>query len=237
MKQQINVNDLGLIEYQQAWDYQEKLLQENVRIKLEASRSTDNFQLKTNNYLLFCEHPPVYTLGKSGHIENLLINEQQLQEKAISFVPTNRGGDITFHGPGQVVGYPILDLEHFFTDLGRYLRSLEETVILTLADFGIAAGRSAGETGVWLEPENPAKARKICAMGVRCSRWVTMHGFALNVNTDLDYFDNIIPCGIADKKVASMHVELGRPVPPEEVKAALKKHFAEVFGADLQDAR
>lgn len=233
MKQQININDLGLIDYQQAWDYQEKLLQENVRIKLEASRSTDNFPLTTNNYLLFCEHPPVYTLGKSGHIENLLINEQQLQEKAISFVPTNRGGDITFHGPGQVVGYPILDLEHFFTDLGRYLRSLEETVILTLADFGIPAGRSAGETGVWLEPENPAKARKICAMGVRCSRWVTMHGFALNVNTDLDYFDNIIPCGITGKKVASMHVELGRPVSPEEVKAALKKHFAEVFGADL----
>lgn len=234
MNQQIiNVNDLGLIDYQQAWDYQEKLLQENVRIKLEASRSTANNQLSTTNYLLFCEHPPVYTLGKSGHIENLLINEQQLKEKAISFVPTNRGGDITFHGPGQIVGYPILDLEHFFTDLGRYLRSLEETVILTLADFGITAGRSAGETGVWLEPENPAKARKICAMGVRCSRWVTMHGFALNVNTDLDYFDNIIPCGIADKKVASMHRELGRPVPPEEVKAALKKHFAGVFGAEL----
>lgn len=235
MKQQINVNDLGLIDYQQAWDYQEQLLQENVRIKLEASRSNANCQLSTANYLLFCEHPPVYTLGKSGHIENLLINEQQLQEKAISFVPTNRGGDITFHGPGQIVGYPILDLEHFFTDLGRYLRSLEETVILTLADFGIPAGRSAGETGVWLEPENPAKARKICAMGVRCSRWVTMHGFALNVNTDLDYFNNIIPCGITDKKVASMHVELGRQVPPEEVKAALKKHFAEVFGADLLD--
>jgi lipoyl(octanoyl) transferase len=233
MKQQINVNDLGLIDYQQAWDYQEKLLKENVRIKLEASRSTNDSPLTTNHYLLFCEHPPVYTLGKSGHMENLLINEQQLQEKAISFVPTNRGGDITFHGPGQVVGYPILDLEHFFTDLGRYLRSLEETVIRTLADFSIPAGRSAGETGVWLEPENPAKARKICAMGVRCSRWVTMHGFALNVNTDLDYFNDIVPCGISDKKVASMHVELGRPVQPEEVKAALKTHFAEVFGADL----
>jgi len=236
MKQQINVNDLGLIDYQQAWDYQEQLLQENVSIKLEASRSTDKIQ-RTANHLLFCEHPPVYTLGKSGHIENLLINEQQLQEKAISFVPTNRGGDITFHGPGQVVGYPILDLEHFFTDLGRYLRSLEETVIRTLADFGIPAGRSAGETGVWLEPGNPAKARKICAMGVRCSRWVTMHGFALNVNTDLDYFNNIIPCGIADKKVASMHVELGGPVAPDAVKAALKKHFAEVFGANLLEAR
>lgn len=238
MKQQINVNDLGLIDYQQAWDYQEQLLKENVRIKLEASRSTtDNYSLTTNNYLLFCEHPPVYTLGKSGHIGNLLISETQLKEKAISFVPTNRGGDITFHGPGQLVGYPILDLEHFFTDLGRYLRSLEETVILTLAEFGIPAGRSAGETGVWLEPENPARARKICAMGVRCSRWVTMHGFALNVNTDLDYFNNIIPCGIADKKVASMHVELDRPVAPEEVKAALKKHFADVFGADLLETR
>lgn len=237
MKQQINVSDLGLIDYQQAWDFQEKLLQENVRIKLEASRSTNDYQLTTNNHLLFCEHPPVYTLGKSGHIENLLIDEVQLKEKSISFVPTNRGGDITFHGPGQIVGYPILDLERFFTDLGRYLRSLEETVIRTLADFGIPAGRSAGETGVWLDPEDPAKARKICAMGVRCSRWVTMHGFALNVNTDLGYFNNIIPCGIADKQVASMHVELGRPVPTEEVKAVLRKHFATVFEADLQDAR
>ncbi|WP_298738168.1 lipoyl(octanoyl) transferase LipB [uncultured Chitinophaga sp.] len=237
MKQQINVSDLGLIDYQQAWDYQEQLLKENVRIKLDAGRGAAHLSQTTNHYLLFCEHPPVYTLGKSGHMENLLISEQQLQEKAIAFVPTNRGGDITFHGPGQVVGYPILDLEHFFTDLGRYLRSLEETVIRTLADFGISAGRSAGETGVWLEPENPAKARKICAMGVRCSRWVTMHGFALNVNTNLDYFNNIIPCGISDKKVASMHVELGKMVPPEAVKTALKKHFAEVFGADLLDAR
>jgi lipoyl(octanoyl) transferase len=235
MKQQINVNDLGLIDYQQAWDFQENLLQQNVRVKLEASRSTDSHQLTTSNYLLFCEHPPVYTLGKSGHMENLLINEQQLREKAISFVPTNRGGDITFHGPGQIVGYPILDLEHFFTDLGRYLRSLEEVVIRTLADFGISAGRSAGETGVWLDPEDKAKARKICAMGVRCSRWVTMHGFALNVNTDLGYFNNIIPCGITDKQVASMHVELGRAIAPEEVKAALRTHFAAVFEAELLD--
>jgi len=231
MKQQIKVADLGLIDYQQAWDYQEQLLQQNVRIKLDAGRSAANGV--TTHHLLFCEHPPVYTLGKSGRMENLLINEQQLKERAIGFVPTNRGGDITFHGPGQVVGYPILDLEHFFTDLGRYLRSLEEVVIRTLADYGIGAGRSAGETGVWLDPENPARARKICAMGVRCSRWVTMHGFALNVNTDLSYFNNIIPCGIADKQVASMHAELGRPLPPEEVKAALQAHFAEVFGAEL----
>ncbi|WP_217604115.1 lipoyl(octanoyl) transferase LipB [Chitinophaga sp. GbtcB8] len=233
MKQQINVDDLGLIDYQQAWDYQENLLQQNVRIKLDASRAAVATPPATIHHLLFCEHPPVYTLGKSGHMENLLINEQQMKEKAISFVPTNRGGDITFHGPGQVVGYPILDLEYFFTDLGRYLRSLEEVIILTLADYGIAAGRSKGETGVWLSPEDPATARKICAMGVRCSRWVTMHGFALNVNTDLSYFNHIIPCGITDKKVASMHEELGGPVPVEEVKVRLQKHFGEVFGAEL----
>jgi len=233
MKQQINVDDLGLIDYQQAWDYQENLLQQNVRIKLDASRAAAATPPATIHHLLFCEHPPVYTLGKSGHMENLLINEQQMKEKAISFVPTNRGGDITFHGPGQVVGYPILDLEYFFTDLGRYLRSLEEVIILTLADYGITAGRSKGETGVWLSPEDPANARKICAMGVRCSRWVTMHGFALNVNTDLSYFNHIIPCGITDKKVASMHEELGHPVPVEEVKIRLQKHFGEVFGAEL----
>lgn len=233
MKQQINVDDLGLIDYQQAWDYQENLLQQNVRIKLDASRAAVAAPPATIHHLLFCEHPPVYTLGKSGHMENLLINEQQMKEKAIAFVPTNRGGDITFHGPGQVVGYPILDLEYFFTDLGRYLRSLEEVIILTLADYGITAGRSKGETGVWLSPEDPAAARKICAMGVRCSRWVTMHGFALNVNTDLSYFNHIIPCGITDKKVASMHEELGRQVPVEEVKARLQKHFGEVFGAEL----
>lgn len=233
MKQQINVDDLGLIDYQQAWDYQENLLQQNVRIKLDASRAAAATPPATIHHLLFCEHPPVYTLGKSGHMENLLINEQQMKEKSIGFVPTNRGGDITFHGPGQIVGYPILDLEYFFTDLGRYLRSLEEVIILTLADYGIAAGRSKGETGVWLSPEDPAAARKICAMGVRCSRWVTMHGFALNVNTDLSYFNHIIPCGIMDKKVASMHEELGRPVPAQEVKAKLQKHFGEVFGAEL----
>ncbi len=232
MKQQINVDDLGLIDYQKAWDYQESLLQKNVQIKLAASRVADNL-LTTSHYLLFCEHPPVYTLGKSGHMENLLINEQQLKEKAVSFVPSNRGGDITFHGPGQVVGYPILDLELFFTDLGRYLRSLEEVVIRTVAEYGIIAGRSKGETGVWIAPEQPKDARKICAMGVRCSRWITMHGFALNVNTDLDYFNDIIPCGITDKKVTSLQQELGRQVPLEEVKAALRKHFAEVFEAEL----
>ncbi|KAA2241858.1 lipoyl(octanoyl) transferase LipB [Chitinophaga agrisoli] len=232
MKQQINVDDLGLIEYQKAWDYQESLLQKNVQIKLAAARAADNV-LTTSHYLLFCEHPPVYTLGKSGHMENLLINEEQLKEKAVSFVPSNRGGDITFHGPGQIVGYPILDLENFFTDLGRYLRSLEEVVIRTVADYGVTAGRSKGETGVWIAPEQPTEARKICAMGVRCSRWITMHGFALNVNTDLNYFNDIIPCGITDKKVTSLEQELGRQVPLEEVKATLRKHFAEVFEAEL----
>jgi lipoyl(octanoyl) transferase len=226
MNKQIHITDLGTIEYQAALEFQEKLLQENVRIKLAKATNT-------TNYLLFCEHPLVYTLGKSGHIENLLISEQQMSEQGIRFFPTNRGGDITFHGPGQVVAYPILDLEHFFTDIGKYLRSLEEVVIRTLAEYGIVAGRSAGETGVWLEPEDKTRARKICAMGVRCSRWVTMHGLALNVNTDLQYFNNIIPCGIADKQVASMQQELGYAVSMAEVKAKMLRHFAEVFEAEM----
>jgi lipoyl(octanoyl) transferase len=226
VKQQIVVKDLGVIDYQAAWDYQEQLLKENVQLK---SRAGDQLPKPTTNYLLFCEHPPVYTIGKSGHIENLLISEQQLQEQGIGFVPTNRGGDITFHGPGQVVGYPIIDLENFFTDIGKYLRFLEEVIIRTLADYCVTGDRSKGETGVWLDPHDKEKARKICAMGVRCSRWVTMHGFALNVNTLMDYFNNIIACGIADKKVASLDKELGREVNMEEVKARLSKHFGEVF--------
>lgn len=232
-KQQISVSDLGVIDYQEAWDYQESLLQANVRIKQQAGREARTGPLPTAHHLLFCEHPPVYTLGKSGHMEHLLINSRQLSEKGIAFVPTNRGGDITFHGPGQVVGYPVLDLEHFFTDIGRYLRSLEEVIIRTLAEYGITAGRSAGETGVWLDPENPAGARKICAMGIRCSRWVTMHGFALNVNTDLGYFDDIIPCGIHNKQVASMRHELGGALPIDDVKAVLSRHFGEVFAAEI----
>jgi len=186
-------------------------------------------QIPTKNYLILCEHPHVYTLGKSGHESNLLVNEQELKQKNATYYKINRGGDITYHGPGQVVGYPILDLDNFFTDIHKYLRFLEEMVILTLAEYGIKAGRSAGETGVWIDVENPQKARKICAMGVRASRWVTMHGFALNVNADLDYFGNIIPCGIVDKAVTSMDKELGHLVDEQEVKKKLEKHFADLF--------
>jgi lipoyl(octanoyl) transferase len=216
--------------YQEAWDYQESLLRKNVKAKAE------NNPQKTVHHLLFCEHPPVFTLGKSGHPENLLIDEKVLREKGIAFFNTNRGGDITYHGPGQIVGYPILDLEKFFTDIGRYLRSLEEIIILTLDDYGIRAGRSPGETGVWIDPEIKPRARKICAMGVRCSRWITMHGFALNVTTDLNYFNYIIPCGISDKQVTSIEKELGREVPVEEVKEKLKKYFQQVFSAQLLPA-
>jgi lipoyl(octanoyl) transferase len=231
---QVRVNDLGKMAYDAAWNYQESLLQHNVGIKAYNRNNPDAATGQvTTNHLLFCEHPPVYTIGKSGHLENLLISEQQLEEKGINFVYTNRGGDITFHGPGQIVGYPVIDLEYFFTDIGKYLRYLEEVIIRTLAGYGVTAGRSPGETGVWLDPDNPAKARKICAMGIRCSRWVTMHGFALNVNTDLGYFGNIVACGIADKQVASLDRELGRTVNEAEVKAAISRHFGEVFGAEM----
>ncbi len=229
-KQQIVVKDLGKIDYQQAWDYQESLLKENVQLKATAGNVSPK---PTTNYLLFCEHPPVYTLGKSGHLENLLLSEEQLEQEGIGFVSTNRGGDITFHGPGQIVGYPIIDLENFFTDIGKYLRLLEEVIIRTIGEYGVIGDRSAGETGVWLDPHDKAKARKICAMGVRCSRWVTMHGFALNVNTPLSYFGNIIPCGIVDKQVASLNKEVGHDVNVEEVKAKLAKHFSEVFDAEM----
>lgn len=232
MKQQIRVEDLGRMPYQAAWDYQERLLQENVQVKA-ARRSGLESNAVTRHHLLFCEHPAVYTLGKSGHMEHLLISNSQLQEKGIEFVQTNRGGDITFHGEGQVVGYPIIDLELFFTDIGKYLRYLEEVIIRTLADYGIAASRSKGETGVWIDPEIPGKARKICAMGVRCSRWVTMHGFAVNINTDLNYFNNIIACGIADKQVTSLQQETGRVVPMEEVKGKISRYFSEVFEAEM----
>ncbi|MGH2642413.1 MAG: lipoyl(octanoyl) transferase LipB [Chitinophagaceae bacterium] len=220
--------DLGTMEYKHAWDYQESLLQENVLFKREHQSE------KTVNHLLFCEHPPVYTLGKSGKEEHLLINDGILQEKKIAFFHTNRGGDITFHGPEQIVGYPILDLEKFFTDIGRYLRCLEEVIILTISEYGIKGDRSAGETGVWIDPHIKPKARKICAMGVRCSRWITMHGFALNVNTNLDYFNYIVPCGINDKQVTSMEKELGKKISMEEVKATLKKNFEKVFKAKIE---
>jgi len=232
----VEFRDLGSMEYKEAWDYQEHLLQENLKIKSvihTSDETVDPKTLPTKHYLLFVEHPPVYTLGKSGKMEHVLINEQQRQEQGIEFFHTNRGGDITFHGPQQIVGYPIFDLEKFYTDIGRYLRELEEVIILTLAEYGIVAGRSAGETGVWIDATVKGKERKICAMGVRCSRWVTMHGFALNVNTDLNYFNHIIPCGIANKKVTSIKEELGKEVSIDEVKGKLKKSFAKVFGVSI----
>jgi lipoyl(octanoyl) transferase len=224
--------DLGRMAYQPAWDYQESLLKENVRIKMEA-REANNGAPATVHRLLFVEHPPVYTLGKSGHMENVLLDDAQMEEKGASFFRINRGGDITFHGPGQLVGYPILDLEKFRTDLGWYLRCLEEVGIRVLAEYGIEAGRSPGETGIWIDPEIKGRERKICAMGVRCSRWVTMHGFALNVNNDLSWFGDIVPCGIPNKQVTSMQKELGRPMDLDEVKQRWKDRFEEVFGVKI----
>jgi lipoyl(octanoyl) transferase len=225
--QTVRYIDLGLVDYKQAWTYQEKLFNEIVALKV--NNRTADLHEPTPNYLLFCQHPHVYTLGNSGNKENLLISEQELEQKNASYYKINRGGDITYHGPGQIVGYPILDLDNFFTDIHKYLRFLEEMVIRTIAEYGIEAGRSNGETGVWIDVGNPLKARKICAMGVRASRWVTMHGFALNANVDLDYFGNIIPCGINDKAVTSLKKELGHPVEEEELKQKLKRHFAQLF--------
>jgi lipoyl(octanoyl) transferase len=233
-KQAVFFRDLGEMGYSDAWNYQESLLKQNVDIKI-GNRSMQEQQREnsTTNYLLFVEHPPVYTLGKSGQEANVLLSENELQERGILFIKTNRGGDITFHGPDQIVGYPILDLEKFGTDIGKYLRNLEEIIIRTLADYGLKGDRSKGETGVWLEPGVPGKERKIAALGVRCSRWITMHGFAFNINTDLQYFDGIIPCGIRDKQVTSLARELGRTVGLSEVKEKLKTHFEEVFNAEL----
>ena len=230
--------DMGKVAYDAAWDYQEDLLQANLRIKAAKYNSPDVSlppEMNTQHHLLFCEHPHVYTLGKSGHMENLLVNDARLKELKVSFFRTNRGGDITYHGPGQVVGYPILDLERFVTDLGKYMRNLEEVIIRTIAHYGIKGDRLPGATGVWLDPGTPGKARKICAMGIRCSRWVTMHGFALNVNTDLRYFDYIVPCGITDKSVTSIQKELGRSVDEDEVKEILKKEFGAVFEAVIKE--
>jgi len=223
--------DWGVVDYQHAWDKQEEVLASIVAQKTE--NRVNGTTISTNNYLFFVEHPHVYTLGKSGKPENLLLDEQGLIEKKASFYKINRGGDITYHGPGQIVGYPILDLENFFTDIHLYLRTLEEAIIQTLNHYGITAGRYEGYTGVWLDADNE-KARKICAMGVRCSRWVTMHGFAFNVNVDLDYFKNIVPCGIDDKDVTSMQRELGREVDINEVKAVLKEKIAELFEMKLK---
>ena len=228
--------DLGIIDYKSAWDYQENLLQQNVAIKTEARKNASAlspFDLATRHHLLLCEHPPVYTLGKSGSMDHVLLTGEQMMEKGIAFFHTNRGGDITFHGLQQLVGYPILDLEKFYTDIGRYLRNMEEAIIQTIAAYGIKGERSKGETGVWIDPDVPGKERKICAIGVRCSRWVTMHGFALNVNTDLTYFDHIIPCGIQNKQVTSMEKELGRKVDFNEVKEQFKISFGEIFESAL----
>jgi len=222
--------DWGLLDYQEAWDKQEEIFAKVLAEKHD--NRINNTNNPTDNFLIFTEHPHVYTLGKSGHLEYLLLDEDGLKEKEATFYKINRGGDITYHGPGQIVGYPTLDLDNFFTDIHLYLRTLEEAIILTLADYGIQAGRYPGYTGVWLDPDND-KARKICAMGVRASRWVTMHGFAFNVNADLAYFGNIVPCGIDDKDVTSMERELGHKVDVEEVKIKLKNHLAELFKMEL----
>ncbi|WP_298303524.1 lipoyl(octanoyl) transferase LipB [Flavobacterium sp.] len=230
MNKKIKLQDLGKKDYKETWDYQEELFKGIVDIKIQNRK--ENTLVETPNYFLFVEHPHVYTLGKSGDISNLLLSEKQLQDKGATFYKINRGGDITYHGPGQIVGYPILDLENFFTDIHKYLRFLEEVIILTLAEYNITSTRSEGETGVWLDVGTPF-ARKICAMGVRASRWVTMHGFALNVNANLGYFDNIIPCGIKGKAVTSLQVELGvESVNEEEVKEKIQKHFQQLFEAE-----
>ena len=229
MNKSIQFQDLGLKDYKETWDLQEEIFKKTVAIKVRNRR--ENAGLSIPNHFLFVSHAHVYTLGKSGDLSNLLLNEEQLKTKGANYYKINRGGDITYHGPGQIVGYPILDLENFFTDIHKYLRLLEETIILTLADYGLEASRSQGETGVWLDVGTPF-ARKICALGVRASRWVTMHGFALNVNTDLGYFDHIIPCGIRGKSVTSLRVELKRDqVDENEVKEKLLKHFLNLFEA------
>ena len=231
MNKTIQLQDLGNKDYKATWEYQEELFKAIVDLKIRNRR--EELNLPTHNYFLFVEHPHVYTLGKSGDSSNLLLSEKQLEAKGATFYKINRGGDITYHGPGQIVGYPILDLENFFTDIHKYLRFLEEAIILTLAEYGIISGRSEGETGVWLGVGTPF-ARKICAMGVRASRWVTMHGFALNVNADLGYFDNIIPCGIRGKAVTSLNVELGvEKVDESIVKEKILKHFEQLFEAQF----
>ena len=227
----VNARNLGKLSYAESWALQEEIFQQIIQQK-RTNRSAEN-PTATQNHLLFVEHPPVFTLGKSGDLKHLLVSEEQLKSKGIDFFKTNRGGDITFHGPGQLVGYPLLDLDHFFTDIHKYLRLLEEAVILTLADYGIQAGRSAGETGVWLAVGTPF-ARKICAMGIRASRWVTMHGWALNVNTDLNYFNAIIPCGIQGKGVTSMAKELGQELPIDEVQERWIGHFENLFQARVE---
>lgn len=226
----IQLQDLGTKDYKETWGFQEKLF--DAIIQLKRKNKNENLDLETPNHFLFVEHPHVYTLGKSGDLNNLLLSQKQLEEKGITFHKINRGGDITYHGYGQIVGYPILDLDNFFNDIHKYMRLLEETMIQVLAEYGLKGERSDGETGVWLDVGTPF-ARKICALGVRSSRWVTMHGFALNVNTNLGYFDHIIPCGIRGKAVTSLEVELGKKLNVEEVKEKILKHFALIFEAEF----
>jgi lipoyl(octanoyl) transferase len=229
---EVHFQDVGRMDYKACWDYQEELFGGIVQTKINNRNAEEENRVQTPNHLLFVEHPHVFTLGKSGDPANLLATPEELAAKRATYYPINRGGDITYHGPGQIVGYPIFDLDHFFTDIHKYLRFLEEAIILTLAEYGIDGVRYPGFTGVWLDPEDPEKARKIAALGVKCSRWVTMHGFAFNVNTDLSFFDLIVPCGIDDKAVTSMEVELGRPLNMEEVKAKLRVNLANVFDYD-----
>jgi lipoyl(octanoyl) transferase len=226
--------DLGTIDYKEAWDYQTALFDQIVQLKLQNRNLPDNQQLSTPNYLLTCQHPPVFTLGKSGTRENLLVSDEELKKNNIGFYENNRGGDITYHGPGQLVVYPVLDLENFFTDIHRYMRFLEESVILTLKDYGIEAGRSAGFTGVWLDTDIPSKARKIAAMGVKTSRWVSMHGLAFNIQVLLGHFNMILPCGIADKAVTSMHLETTQHLAFDDVKVKLVGHLASLFEMTLE---
>lgn len=222
----VKFKNLGLIDYKEAWDLQESLFATSVQQKIDQRNGMD---VSTENHLLFCQHPHVFTLGKSGSLDHLLLDENQLKDQDATFYKINRGGDITYHGPGQLVAYPIIDLDYFFTDIHKYMRLLEESVIQTLAEYGIKGERSSGLTGVWIEPET-SKARKICAMGVKCSRWITMHGIGFNVNSDLSYFNHIIPCGIEDKSVTSMQQELGRKIDMDELMDVLKRKMAEQFG-------
>ena len=228
---EVKFQDIGRVGYKEAWDFQTLLFEETVAQKL-VNRKTPEQAKETTDHLIFVEHPPVFTLGKSGKEDHLLVDEARLKREGIEYYPVNRGGDITYHGPGQIVGYPILDLDHYFTDIHKYLRYLEEVVISTLRFYGLESGRSEGETGVWLDAGTPF-ARKICALGVKASRWTTMHGFAFNVNTDLSHFAHIVPCGISDKAVTSLHIELGREVDLNEVKDQLRKNFEQQFGCTL----
>ena len=225
--------DLGKKDYKETWDFQEELFSKTVSLKIQNRQADPESQIVTDNYLIFVEHPHVYTLGKSGELSNLLLDKEGLKDKNATFYKINRGGDITYHGPGQLVGYPIIDLDNFFTDIHKYLRLLEEAIILTLAEYGIEAGRIEGLTGVWLDFLEQKNPRKICALGVKSSRWVTMHGFAFNINSDISYFNNIVPCGIPDKAVTSMHLELGYQVDENEVKQKVKNHLVELFEMEL----